>query len=221
MKIFLDTANIASIKKYNDMGLVDGITTNPTLLSKEKGNPAEIMLQIAKIVKGPVSLEVVGTTMDEMIDEAHRLKKYGQNVVVKIPMIPDGLKAVKRLKEEGIQTNVTLIFSANQAILAAKAGAAYVSPFIGRLDDGGHDGMTIIREIVQIFRNYQFNTNVLVASIRHPLHVIEAGKIGAQVVTLPPDILGKMISHPLTDKGLSNFLTDWEKVKKENPNLTI
>jgi transaldolase len=221
MKIFLDTANIASIKKYNDMGLVDGITTNPTLLSKEKGNPAEIMLQIAKIVKGPVSLEVVGTTMDEMIDEAHRLKKYGQNVVVKIPMIPDGLKAVKKLKEEGIQTNVTLIFSANQAILAAKAGAAYVSPFIGRLDDGGHDGMTIIREIVQIFRNYQFNTNVLVASIRHPLHVIEAGKIGAQVVTLPPDILGKMISHPLTDKGLSNFLTDWEKVKKENPNLTI
>jgi transaldolase len=221
MKIFLDTANIASIKKYNDMGLVDGITTNPTLLSKEKGNPAEIMLQIAKIVKGPVSLEVVGTTMDEMVDEAHRLKKYGQNVVVKIPMIPDGLKAVKKLKEEGIQTNVTLIFSANQAILAAKAGAAYVSPFIGRLDDGGHDGMTIIREIVQIFRNYQFNTNVLVASIRHPLHVIEAGKIGAQVVTLPPDILGKMISHPLTDKGLSNFLTDWEKVKKENPNLTI
>jgi transaldolase len=221
MKIFLDTANIESIKKYNDMGLVDGITTNPTLLSKEKGNPAEIMRQIAKIVKGPVSLEVVGTTMAEMIEEAHRLKKYGQNVVVKIPMIPDGLKAVKKLKEEGIETNVTLIFSANQAILAAKAGAAYVSPFIGRLDDAGQEGMAIIREIVQIFRNYQFDTNVLVASIRHPLHVIEAGKIGAQVVTLPPDILGKMLAHPLTDKGLSAFLSDWEKVKKENPNLTI
>jgi transaldolase len=221
MKIFLDTANIESIKKYSDMGLVDGITTNPTLLSKEKGNPAEIMREIVKIVKGPVSLEVIGTTMEEMVNEAHGLKKYGQNVVVKIPMIPDGLKVVKKLKEEGIQTNVTLIFSANQAILAAKAGAAYVSPFIGRLDDAGHEGMTIISEIVQIFKNYQFNTDVLVASIRNPLHVTEAGKIGAQVVTLPPDILDKMISHPLTDKGLSAFLSDWEKVKKENPNLVI
>ena len=221
MKIFLDTANIELIKKYSDMGLVDGITTNPTLLSKEKGNPAEIMLQIVKIIKGPVSLEVVGTTMDEMVDEAHRLKKYGNNVVVKIPMVPDGLKAVKKLKEEGIQTNVTLVFSANQAILAAKAGAAYVSPFIGRLDDAGQEGMTIIKDIVQIFNHYQFSTNVLVASIRHPLHVIEAGKIGAHVVTLPPDILGKMLSHPLTDKGLSAFMNDWEKVKKENPNLVI
>ena len=221
MKIFLDTANIESIIKYSDMGLVDGITTNPTLLSKEKGNPSEIMLQIVKIVKGPVSLEVVGTTMDEMVDEAHRLKKYGQNVVVKIPMIPDGLKVVNKLKEEGIQTNVTLVFSANQAILAAKAGAAYVSPFIGRVDDAGQEGMAIIKDIVQIFKNYQFNTNVLVASIRHPLHVIEAGKIGAHVVTLPPEILGKMLSHPLTDKGLSTFMSDWEKVKKENPNLVI
>jgi len=221
MKIFLDTANIDSIKKYNDMGLVDGITTNPTLLSKEKGNPAEIMCQIVKIVKGPVSLEVVGITAEEMIEEAHRLKKYGQNVVVKIPMIPDGMKAVKKLKAEGVETNVTLIFSANQAILAAKAGAAYVSPFIGRLDDAGQEGMAVIREIVQIFKNYQFDTNVLVASVRHPLHVIEAGKIGAHVVTLPPDILGKMMSHPLTDKGLSAFLSDWEKVKKENPSLVI
>jgi transaldolase len=221
MKIFLDTANIESIKKYNDMGLIDGITTNPTLLSKEKGNPAEIMREIVNIVMGPVSLEVIGTTMEEMINEAHRLKKYGQNVVVKIPMIPDGLKVVKKLKEQGIQTNVTLIFSANQAILAAKAGAAYVSPFIGRLDDAGHDGMAVIREIMQIFKNYQFNTEVLVASVRHPLHVTEAGKIGAHVVTLPPDILGKMISHSLTDKGLSTFLSDWEKVKKENPNLAI
>jgi transaldolase len=221
MKIFLDTANIESIKKYSDMGVIDGITTNPTLFSKEKGNPTDIMREIVKIVRGPVSLEVTGTTIEEMIDEAHRLKKYGQNVVVKIPMIPDGLKVVRRLNEEGIQTNVTLIFSANQAILAAKAGASYVSPFIGRLDDAGHDGMTIISEIVQIFKNYQFNTEVLVASVRHPLHVTEAGKIGAHVVTLPPDILGKMISHPLTDKGLSTFLSDWEKVKKENPNLII
>ena len=221
VKIFLDTANIESIKKYNDMGLVDGITTNPTLLSKEKGNPAEIMREIVNIIKGPVNLEVIGTTAEEMLEEAHRLKKYGQNVVVKIPMIPDGLKAVKRLKSEGIETNVTLIFSSNQAILAAKAGAAYISPFIGRLDDAGQDGMSIIKEIVQIFNNYHFDTNVLVASIRHPLHVIEAGKTGAHVVTLPPDILGKMLTHPLTDKGLSTFLNDWEKAKKENPNMII
>jgi transaldolase len=221
MHIFLDTANIDSIKKYNDMGLVDGITTNPTLLSKEKGNPAEIMREIVRIVQGPVSLEVVATTAAEMIEEAHRLKKYGKNVVVKIPMIPDGLKVVKKLKAEGIDTNVTLVFSSNQAILAAKAGAAYVSPFIGRLDDAGQEGMLLIREILQIFRNYQFSTNVLVASIRHPMHVVEAGKAGAHVVTLPPDILGKMISHPLTDKGLSSFLSDWEKVKKENPGLKI
>ena len=221
MQIFLDTANIDSIKKYNDMGLVDGITTNPTLLSKEKGNPAEIMREIVRIVQGPVSLEVVATTAAEMMEEAHRLKKYGKNVVVKIPMIPDGLKVVKKLKAEGIDTNVTLVFSSNQAILAAKAGAAYVSPFIGRLDDAGQEGMLLIREILQIFRNYQFSTNVLVASIRHPMHVVEAGKAGAHVVTLPPDILGKMISHPLTDKGLSSFLSDWEKVKKENPGLKI
>src|SRR6185295_19351727 len=216
MKIFLDTANVESIKKYNDMGLVDGITTNPTLLSKEKGNPAEIMRQIVKIVKGPVSLEVVGTTTAEMIEEAHRLKKYGQNVVVKIPMIPDGLRAVKKLKEAGIQTNVTLIFSANQALLAAKAGASYVSPFIGRLDDAGQEGMTVIKEIVQIFGNYGYPAEVLVASVRHPIHVIEAGILGAHIVTLPPDILGKMLTHPLTDKGLALFLSDWEKVKKEH-----
>ncbi|AIC16033.1 fructose-6-phosphate aldolase [Nitrososphaera viennensis] len=221
MKIFLDTANLDSIKKYNDMGLVDGVTTNPTLLSKEKGNPADIMHEIVRIVKGPVSLEVVGTTYDSMMEEAHRLKKYGRNVVVKIPMLPDGMKAVKKLSEEGIETNVTLVFSANQAVLAAKAGASYVSPFIGRLDDAGQDGMTLIREIVQIFNNYKFTTNVLVASVRHPMHVVEAGKVGAHVVTLPPDILGKMMAHPLTDKGLAAFLADWEKVKKENPKLSL
>jgi transaldolase len=221
MKIFLDTANLDAIRKYNDMGLVDGITTNPTLLSKEKGNPSEIMREIMRIVDGPVSLEVVGTTFEGMIDEAHRLKKYGKNVVVKIPMIPDGMKAVRKLREEGIETNVTLVFSANQAIIAAKAGASYVSPFIGRLDDAGQEGMKLIADIVQIFKNYQFDANVLVASVRHPMHVVEAGKIGAHVVTLPSDILGKMMSHPLTDKGLATFLADWEKVKKENPNLAI
>ena len=221
MKIFLDTANLDSIKKYNDMGLVDGVTTNPTLLSKEKGNPAEIMHEIVRIVQGPVSLEVVGTTYDAMMEEAHRLKKYGRNVIVKIPMIPEGMKAVKKLKEEGIETTVTLVFSANQAVIAAKAGASYVSPFIGRLDDAGQDGMTLIREIVAIFNNYKFDTNVLVASVRHPMHVVEAGKIGAHVVTLPPDILGKMMGHPLTDKGLAAFLADWEKVKKENPKLSF
>lgn len=221
MKIFLDTANLEDIKTFNDMGIVDGITTNPSLLSKEKGNPSQIMRDIVTIIKGPVSLEVVGTRYEEMLEEAHRLKKYGPNVVVKIPMIPDGIKAVKSLKEEGIETNVTLIFSANQAILAAKAGASYVSPFIGRLDDGGQEGMAVIREIIQIFKNYQIESKVLVASIRHPLHVIEAGKIGANVVTLPPDVLRKMMMHPLTDKGLTGFLNDWEKVKTQNPNLLI
>lgn len=214
MKIFLDTANLKAINTYNDMGLVDGITTNPTLLAKEDQNPSEIMREIAKIVKGPVSLEVIATETDEMLEEAHKLKKFGQNVVVKIPMTSNGMKAVRKLREDGIDTNVTLIFSANQAILAAKAGASYVSPFIGRLDDIGNEGMILVNEIIQIFRNYRFKTEVLVASIRHPIHVIEAGKIGADIVTLPPDILGKMFSHPLTDKGLALFLSDWEKAKK-------
>jgi len=219
MKIFLDTANLKAINTYNDMGLVDGITTNPTLLSKEKQNPAELMREIVKIVKGPVSLEVIATETDQMLEEAHKLKKFGQNVIVKIPMTSNGMKAVRKLKEDGIETNVTLIFSVNQAILAAKAGASYVSPFIGRLDDIGNEGMILIKEITQILRNYQFKTEVLVASIRHPVHVIEAGKIGADIVTLPPDILGKMITHPLTDKGLALFLSDWEKVKNENPSV--
>ncbi|TLX68249.1 MAG: fructose-6-phosphate aldolase [Thaumarchaeota archaeon] len=216
MKIFLDTASIDSIKKFNDMGVVDGITTNPTLISKEKGHPEDIMREIVKIVKGPVNLEVVGIKTEEMVEEGLRLKRFGDNVVVKVPMTMEGLKAVKKLSEDKIKTNVTLIFSSNQALLAAKAGASYVSPFIGRLDDGGQEGMTVIKEIVQIFNNYDFQTEVLVASVRHPIHVIEAGKIGAHIVTLPPDILGKMLTHPLTDKGLSLFLSDWEKVKKEH-----
>ena len=219
MKIFLDSANLESIKMYNDMGVLDGVTTNPSLLSKEKGDPRKIMNDIVRIVKGPVNLEVIGTDYEVMIEEAHRLKKYGENVVVKIPMIPAGLRAVKRLAQEGISTNVTLIFSSNQAILAAKSGASYVSPFIGRLDDNGQDGMSIVREITQIFANYKFETEILVASIRHPIHVIEAGKCGADIVTLPPEILQKMFTHPLTDKGLKGFLSDWDKVKDLNPDL--
>ena len=219
MKIFLDSANLESIKMYNDMGVLDGVTTNPSLLSKEKGDPRKVMNEIVRIVKGPVSLEVIGTDYEVMIEEAHRLKKYGENVVVKIPMIPTGLRAVKRLAQEGISTNVTLIFSSNQAILAAKSGASYVSPFIGRLDDNGQDGMSIVREITQIFANYKFETEILVASIRHPIHVIEAGKCGADIVTLPPEILQKMFTHPLTDKGLNGFLSDWNKVKELNPDL--
>jgi transaldolase len=216
MKIFLDTASIESIKKFADMGVVDGITTNPTLISKEKGHPEDIMREIVRIVKGPVNLEVVATKTEEMIEEGLRLKKFGDNVVVKVPMTIDGLKAVRKLSEDKIKSNVTLIFSSNQALLAAKAGASYVSPFIGRLDDAGQEGMAVIREIVQIFKNYDYQSEVLVASVRHPIHVIEAGKIGAHIVTLPPDILGKMLTHPLTDKGLSLFLSDWEKVKKEH-----
>jgi transaldolase len=219
MKIFLDSANLESIEMYNDMGVLDGVTTNPSLLSKEKGDPRKVMNDIVRIVKGPVNLEVIGTDYEVMIEEAHRLKKYGENVVVKIPMIPAGLRAVKRLAQEGISTNVTLIFSSNQAILAAKSGASYVSPFIGRLDDNGQDGMSIVREITQIFANYKFETEILVASIRHPIHVIEAGKCGADIVTLPPEILQKMFTHPLTDKGLKGFLSDWDKVKDLNPDL--
>jgi transaldolase len=219
MRIFLDTANIESIRKYNDMGVLDGITTNPTLLSKEQGSPEEIMKTIVDMVKGPVSLEVIGTDPRQMIEEAHLLKKYGQNVVVKIPMIPEGLKALRTLSGEGYSTNVTLVFSANQALLAAKAGATYVSPFIGRLDDIGHNGMAIVKSIVSIFRNYQLNTQVLVASIRHPDHVVQAAEIGADVVTLPPDILGKMMKHPLTEKGLEAFLSDWKKIRNESPKL--
>lgn len=219
MKIFLDSANLESIKMYNDMGVIDGVTTNPSLLSKEKGDPRKVMNDIVRMVKGPVNLEVIGTDYEVMIEEAHRLKKYGENVVVKIPMIPTGLRAVKRLAQEGISTNVTLIFSSNQAILAAKSGASYVSPFIGRLDDNGQDGMSVVREITQIFANYKFETEILVASIRHPIHVIEAGKCGADIVTLPPEILQKMFTHPLTDKGLNGFLSDWNKVKELNPDL--
>jgi len=222
MKIFLDTANLESIKKFNDMGLLDGITTNPSLMSKEGGNPKNAMEEITKIIKGDVSLEVVSTEYSGMMEEGKRLREYGDNVVVKVPMTPDGLKACKSLSSEGIPVNVTLIFSANQALLAAKSGAKYVSPFIGRLDDIGQDGMNLIKDINEIFKNYpDFKTQILVASIRHPLHVIDAAKIGADVVTLPPAVLDKMMQHPLTKIGLENFLIDWEKLKDKNPDIKI
>jgi len=195
--------------------LLDGITTNPSLMSKEGGNPKDVMEEITKIIKGDVSLEVISTEYSGMIEEGKRLRQYGKNVVVKVPMTPDGLKACKHLTSEGIPVNVTLIFSPNQALLAAKSGAKYVSPFIGRLDDIGKDGMNLIRDIKKIFDNYKddFKTQILVASIRHPIHVIDAAKIGAHVVTLPPSVLDKMLQHPLTDIGLENFLSDWNKLK--------
>ena len=214
MKIFLDTANLQAIKQYNDMGLLDGITTNPSLLAKEGGNPQAAMAEITKIIKGDVSLEVVATDYSGMMEEGHKLKQYGSNVVIKVPMTADGLKACKSFSQEGIPVNVTLVFSPNQALLAAKAGAKYVSPFIGRLDDVGQDGMSLIAEIKQIFSNYDFKTQILVASVRHPMHVVEAAKIGADVVTLPPDVLGKMLKHPLTDNGLKAFLADWDKLQQ-------
>jgi len=223
MKIFLDTANLESIRKFNDMGLLDGITTNPSLMSKEGGNPKDAMKEITKIIKGDVSLEVVSTESSGMIEEGKRLREFGNNVVVKVPMTPDGLKACKSLSSKGIPVNVTLIFSANQALLAAKSGAKYVSPFIGRLDDIGQNGMELIKEIKKIFENYKdsIDTQILVASVRHPLHVIDAAKIGADVVTLPPAVLDKMLEHPLTKIGLENFLADWDKLKSENPNVKI
>ncbi len=221
MKIFLDTANLDSIRRFNDMGLLDGITTNPSLLAKEGGDPRSHMAEITRIIKGDVSLEVVGTDYEAMLSEGRRLREYGQNVVVKVPMTPDGLRACKTLSSEGIPVNVTLVFSPNQAVLAAKSGAKYVSPFIGRLDDIGHNGMSLIEEIKDIFLSYDFDTQILVASIRHPQHVVDAGKIGAEAVTLPPAVLDKMLGHPLTDAGLEGFLADWEKLKSGNPDLRI
>ena len=216
MKIFLDTADLDEITKYNDMGLLDGITTNPSLLAKQGGDPHKIMEKITRIIKGDVSLEVVSTNYDGMIEEGKKLREYGEHVVVKCPMTGDGLRACKTLTEQGIPVNITLVFSPNQALLAAKAGAKYVSPFIGRLDDIGHTGMYLIKEIKQILQNYNFKTQILVASVRHPQHVIDAAKIGADVVTLPPAVLGKMLGHALTDKGLKAFLADWEKLQSEN-----
>src|SRR5881397_2330549 len=199
------------------MGVLDGITTNPTLIAKENRDFLELVSEILEIVQGPVNLEVVSQNTEGMLQEAHNLASLSPNVVVKCPMTSAGLVAVRRLTKEAIATNVTLVFSPNQALLAAKAGAAYVSPFIGRLDDAGHVGMKVVEDILQIYRNYDIETNVLVASIRHPVHVVEAAKLGAHVATMPPDVLDKMVKHPLTDIGLKRFLDDWGKAGLKLP----
>ncbi len=217
MKIFLDSANVASIKTFADMGILDGVTTNPTLIAKENRGFLELVGEILRIVSGPVNLEVVSQNTDGMLQEAHDLAALAPNVVVKVPMTSDGLVAVRKLHKEGIKTNVTLVFSPNQALLAAKAGAGYVSPFIGRLDDAGYVGMSVVEEILQIYRNYDIETQVLVASIRHPVHVVEAAKLGAHVATMPADVLEKMVKHPLTDIGLKRFLDDWSKAGLKLP----
>lgn len=213
MKIFLDTANLKDIKQAQDMGILDGVTTNPTLISKEQKSFKELVKEICGIVKGPVNAEVVGKTADEMVKEAEELAKIAKNIVVKIPMTAEGLKAVKALSSRGIKTNVTLCFSPLQAILAAKAGATYMSVFVGRLDDAGHVGMDVVRQVRQIYLNYKFPTEIIVASIRHPLHVVETAMAGADIATIPYAVFEKMFKHPLTEDGIEIFLKDWSKVK--------
>lgn len=214
MKIFIDSADLEEIREANALGLLDGVTTNPSLIAKTGKPFAEIARAITSLVKGPVSLEVTATQWESMIQEAHALRKHGENVVVKIPMTADGLKAVKILTSEKIPTNVTLIFQPIQALLAAKAGASYVSPFIGRHDDIVQDGMALVGDIVTLFKNYRLHTEVLVASVRHPIHVLDSARLGAGVVTLPLKVIHQLIRHPLTDAGLKTFLADWEKVPK-------
>jgi transaldolase len=219
MKLFIDTADLNEIKELASWGILDGVTTNPTLLAKSGRSFQEVIDEIFDLVDGPISLEVLSEKAAEMFSEAKAIvakipQKYQKNIAIKIPMTPEGLKAVKLLTKEGIKTNVTLVFSAAQALLAAKAGATFVSPFIGRLDDNGQEGMNIIEEIMDIFCNYDVQTEVIVASIRHPLHVIEAARLGADIATVPPEIIRKMVRHPLTDVGIKSFQKDWEKVKK-------
>jgi len=211
MKFFIDTANIDQIKDANDMGMVDGVTTNPSLIAKETGEFKQIIADICKIVKGPVSAEVISLEYEGMIREARELAKIADNITVKIPMTVEGLKAVKTLSDEGIKTNVTLIFSALQALMAAKAGATFVSPFVGRLDDLAEVGMDLVEEIAQIYANYDFNTEIIVASVRNPLHVLESALIGADIATIPYSVLKKLASHHMTDKGIEAFLSDWNK----------
>ncbi len=215
MKFFLDTANLDEIREAASWGVLDGITTNPSLVGKESRDFKELIREICSIVDGPISAEVVALTKEEMLQEAHELAKIHRNVVVKIPLIVEGLKAVKVLSQEKIKTNVTLCFSANQALLAAKAGASYISPFVGRLDDISHDGMALSRDIKTIYNNYGFSTQVLTASIRDPLHVIEAAKMGSDIATMPFKVLEQLVKHPLTDIGLKRFLADWDKYIKE------
>jgi transaldolase len=214
MEFFIDTAEIAQIKKYYNLGIVDGVTTNPTLIAKCGRRFEDVVKEITEVVKGPISVEAVSTTADELVAEAKKLAAYGEHIVVKIPMTAEGLKAVKVLSKIGIKTNVTLVFSSNQALLAAKAGATYVSVFVGRLDDRGQDGMEVIGEVMQILENYDLATKLIVASIRHPRHVTDSALLGAHIATIPPDIIEKMLTHPLTDDGLHIFAKDWEKVQK-------
>jgi transaldolase len=215
MKIFLDTASLKEIREGASWGVVDGVTTNPSLLAKEAGDPEEILLEICKTVDGPISAEVVATDLDGMLREGRHWAGVHKNITVKVPCTLDGLKATKALSGEGHKVNVTLIFSATQALLAAKAGATFVSPFVGRLDDIAAPGMELVADIVQIFDNYDFECQVLAASLRHPIHVVEAAKIGAHVGTMPLAVLNSLLKHPLTDIGLKRFLEDWEKAKKE------
>ncbi|MEK6646074.1 MAG: fructose-6-phosphate aldolase [Candidatus Firestonebacteria bacterium] len=215
MKIFIDTANVKDIKEANSLGIVDGVTTNPSLIAKEGRDFVETIKEIASIVDGPINAEVISLQAEGMIKEAHELIKIHKNIVIKIPMLKEGLKAVKVLSSEGIKTNVTLIFSATQALLAAKAGATYVSPFVGRLDDISNIGMDLIRDIVVIYNNYGFKTQVIVASVRNLQHVIDAALAGAHVATIPPSVIESMVKHPLTDAGIKKFLEDWAKVPKK------
>ncbi|MBL8007796.1 MAG: fructose-6-phosphate aldolase [Ignavibacteria bacterium] len=216
MKIFIDTANLNEIKEAADMGILDGVTTNPSLVSKEGHKDFRSMLEkICEMVDGDISAEVVSVTCDEMVKEGRELSKIHRNIVVKVPLIKEGLKAVKIFSSEGIKTNVTLCFSASQAILAAKAGAYIISPFVGRLDDISQNGMELIQQIVQIYGNYDYQTQVLVASVRHPIHFVEGALIGADIATMPFKVIEQLAKHPLTDIGLSTFLKDWEKLQKK------
>jgi len=214
MKFFLDTANLDEIKKVASMGLLDGVTTNPSLIAKEKGAFKDIILNICEVVPGPVNAEVVSLDTEGMLREGRELAKLHPNIIVKIPMTKDGMVAVRKLANEKIRTNVTLIFSPSQALIAAKAGASYVSPFIGRLDDVSHVGMELVEQIVAIFDNYDFDTEVLAASLRHPVHVVEAALAGADIATVPAKVFDQLFLHPLTDIGIKNFLADWEKAKQ-------
>ena len=214
MKIFIDTANVEEIKKAKNWGIIDGVTTNPSLVAKEGTEFKELVQEIVGIVNGPISVEVISTNAEGIVKEAVELSEWSPNIVVKIPIIPEGLKAVKVLHAKEIKTNVTLIFSVNQALLAAKAGATYASIFIGRLDDIGHDGLNVVKDTVNIFKSYDFETAVITASIRHPLHAINAAKLGSHVATIPPNVLALMFKHNLTDIGLERFLADWEHIPK-------
>ena len=214
MKFFIDTANVDEIREADSMGMADGVTTNPSLIAKEGRDFEEVIKEICGIVDGPISAEVIGLKKEEMVAEARHLAGLHSNIVVKIPMTVDGLKATRQLAEEGIKTNVTLIFSPLQALMAAKAGASYVSPFVGRLDDLSHDGLQLVEQIVEIYANYAYETEIIVASVRNPLHVLESAMMGADIATVPFDVLSKFAAHPLTDKGLKAFLDDWDRAKK-------